>query len=104
MREGLLREAVKEFQDAAAAAGGLPLRMSEGNTKSKGGIAGVSDAFASALFATDFAFELAAAGAGRALCSWSVCFCARCSACITRRRAANGPAGKDESRGCAPPR
>lgn len=58
-----MRQAVQDFKNLQAWAPGLPIQMTEGNSKSKGGIKGVSDAFASALWAADFAFELAAAGA-----------------------------------------
>jgi hypothetical protein len=58
-----MREAADDYA-ALARDAGLPVRMTEGNTKSKGGLAGISDAFAAALWTADFAFELAAAGAG----------------------------------------
>jgi hypothetical protein len=69
LSEGLMREAVQDYSQLTNDwAPGLPIRMTEGNSKSKGGLAGISDAFAAALWTADFAFELAAAGAcgGRA--------------------------------------
>ena len=48
---------------AAAKAAGLPFRMSEGNSCYGGGKPGVSDTFASALWAGDFMLDLAARGA-----------------------------------------
>jgi hypothetical protein len=47
---------------AAAKAAGLPYRMSEGNSCYNGGKPGVSNAFASALWAGDFMLDLAARG------------------------------------------
>ncbi len=57
-----LAEEVYTALDAAKAAG-LPFRMSEGNSCYGGGKAGVSDTFASALWAGDFMLDLAARGA-----------------------------------------
>lgn len=48
-------------------AGGLPIQMTEGNSKSRGGIKGVSDTFGAALWTLDWALEMAAAG-GLRLC------------------------------------
>ena len=48
---------------AAAKAAGLPFRMSEGNSCYNGGKPGVSDTFASALWAGDFMLDLGARGA-----------------------------------------
>lgn len=48
---------------AAAKAAGLPYRMSEGNSCYNGGKPGVSNTFASALWAGDFMLDLAARGA-----------------------------------------
>jgi hypothetical protein len=48
---------------AAAKAAGLPYRMSEGNSCYQGGKPGVSNTFASALWAGDFMLDLAARGA-----------------------------------------
>jgi hypothetical protein len=51
----------RETLDSAKAAG-LPFRMSEGNSCYNGGKPGVSDTFASALWAGDFCLQLAAMG------------------------------------------
>ncbi len=47
---------------AKAGAAGLPLRLTEGNTVSCGGVEGVSDVFAAALWGADWPFLMAAAG------------------------------------------
>jgi len=47
---------------ASAAAGGTPYRMDEGNSCFGGGRAGVSDAYASALWAADYMLRVACAG------------------------------------------
>lgn len=47
---------------ARAAAGGIPYRMDEGNSCFGGGKAGVSDAYASALWAADYMLRVACAG------------------------------------------
>lgn len=54
----VLREAILANQ--AAAKMGVPVRMTEGNTCYRGGKPGVSDVFASALWAADYALLLAA--------------------------------------------
>ena len=46
-----MRQAVQDYRNLLAWAPGLPVRVTEGNSKSKGGIKGVSDTFASALWA-----------------------------------------------------
>ena len=57
-----LQQELYAAMDAAKAAG-LPYRMSEGNSCYNGGKPGVSDTFASALWAGDFLLDLAARGA-----------------------------------------
>ncbi len=49
-------------RDAAGKLGGLPYRMTEGNTCFRGGKPGVSDVFAAALWAADYALHLASLG------------------------------------------
>ena len=72
LSEGLVRQAVQDYQNLASWAGGLPLPVTEANSKSKGGIQGLSDAFAAALWTLDFAMEMAAAGAPMLLLHWRI--------------------------------
>lgn len=62
LSEGLMREAVRDYKNLLTWTSGLPVLVSEANSKSKGGMQGISDAFAAALWTTDYAFELATAG------------------------------------------
>jgi hypothetical protein len=57
-----LRKFIAGANAASRAAGGTPLRMDEGNSCFGGGRPGVSDAYASALWAADFMLACAAAG------------------------------------------
>jgi hypothetical protein len=52
-------QAAADTANAAAAKMGVPVRMSEGNTCYRGGKPGVSDVFAAALWAADYALLLA---------------------------------------------
>jgi hypothetical protein len=56
----LLPNNLAELRSAAHALGGF--RLTEANSYASGGVAGVSDAFASALWSVDFLFTVAAAG------------------------------------------
>ncbi len=57
-----LRKFIAGAQAARLAAGGTPFRMDEGNSCFGGGRPGVSDAYASALWAADFMLSCAVAG------------------------------------------
>jgi len=57
-----LDELIAGAKAASAAAGGTPYRMDEGNSCFGGGRAGVSDAYASALWVADFMLRAACAG------------------------------------------
>jgi hypothetical protein len=57
-----LEEQIVQVQEARTLAGGAPYRMDEGNSCFGGGRPGVSDAYASALWAADYALRVACAG------------------------------------------
>ena len=57
-----LEEQIVQVNEARALAGGTPYRMDEGNSCFGGGRLGVSDAFASALWAADYMLRVACAG------------------------------------------
>ncbi len=57
-----LEQQIAGAREASAAAGGTPYRMDEGNSCFGGGKPGVSDAYASALWAADYMLHVACAG------------------------------------------
>jgi len=57
-----LDKQIQQVKQALANSGGLPFRMTEGNSCFGGGKPGVSDAFASALWGADYMLACAAAG------------------------------------------
>lgn len=57
-----LEEQIAQIHEAVALAGGTPYRMDEGNSCFGGGRLGVSDAYASSLWAADYMLRVASAG------------------------------------------
>jgi hypothetical protein len=57
-----LEEQIARAQKATADSGGIPFRMTEGNSCYGGGKPGVSDAYASALWVADYMLRIASAG------------------------------------------
>lgn len=72
LSEGLMREAMQEYANLMSWSQGIPVRMTEGNSKSHGGIKGISDAFAAAMWTADWAFEMAALGAPGVALHWRI--------------------------------